>query len=68
MEHTAEKETHSWPELAIGLYDQLTGRNAEITSEFEDLGVEVPSGTSENARHASWNVNGVLKIRTRDMK
>jgi hypothetical protein len=25
------EHTTSWPDLAIGLYDRLTGRNAEIT-------------------------------------
>jgi len=28
-------ETTTWPDLAIGLYDRLTGRNAEIIYEFE---------------------------------
>lgn len=32
-----EKETQTWPDLAIGLYDKLTGRNAEITYEVEDF-------------------------------
>lgn len=60
------KHTTSWPELAIGLYDKLTGRNAEITYEFQQLEVEVPSGTGDKAEHARWRVNGILKIRTRD--
>ena len=28
-------DTRNWPDLAIGLYDKLTGRNAEITYEFD---------------------------------
>ncbi len=64
----AEKETHTetWPELAIGLYDKLTGRNAEITYEFDNLQVSVPSGTGSDATHAEWKVSGTLKIRTKD--
>jgi len=58
--------TTTWPELAIGLYDKLTGRNAEITYHFDHLEVAVPSGTGENAHHAYWKVNGTLKISTRD--
>jgi len=42
-------ETTTWPELAIGLYDRLTGRGAEIVYEFEDMQVDVPSGTGEDA-------------------
>jgi hypothetical protein len=58
--------TTSWPELAIGLYDRLTGRNAEITYEMHDLRVQVPSGTGTDATHASWVLNGSLRIRTRE--
>jgi hypothetical protein len=59
-------ETNNWPDLAIGLYDKLTGRNAEITYEFEELEVEVPSGTSEKAEHAKWKLNGTIRIHTQD--
>lgn len=60
--------TQTWPELALGLYDALTGRNAEITYEFEDMHVFVPARTGgENVEHAHWKLNGVLKIRTRDL-
>jgi len=45
--------TTSWPDLAIGLYDKLTGRNAEITYEFNNLEVSVPSSASEGAQQAT---------------
>ncbi|MEE4377469.1 MAG: hypothetical protein V2J55_08145 [Candidatus Competibacteraceae bacterium] len=56
----------TWPDLAVDLYDKLTGRGAEITYEFENLEVYVPSGTSADSQHAKWKMNGMLKIRTRD--
>lgn len=62
-----DNHTTSWPELAIGLYDKLTGRNAEITYEFQNLEVSVPSGVGPDAVFALWKVNGTLKIRTRDL-
>lgn len=58
--------TSKWPDLAIGLYDKLTGRDAEITYEFSDLEAMVPSGTSTDWPRAQWKLNGVVKIRTRD--
>ena len=62
-------ETHTtWPELAIDLYDKLTGRGAEITYEFENMEVWVPSGTGENVSSAKWKLNGILKIRSREVK
>lgn len=60
--------TTTWPELAIGLYDKLTGRNAEIAYEFEDFELHVPSSADGNATHAKWKMNGVLRVRTRDGK
>lgn len=60
------EETQTWPELAIGLYDRLTGRGAEITYEFEDMEVDVPSKTGEDADYAHWRVDGTLRIRTKD--
>jgi hypothetical protein len=61
-------QTHStWPELAIDLYDKLTGRGAEITYEFSNMEISVPSGTDTSAASAPWKLNGVLKIRSRDL-
>ncbi|QKG91651.1 hypothetical protein DVK05_03090 [Halorubrum sp. Atlit-8R] len=57
-------ETTTWPDLAIGLYDRLTGRNAEIHYQFEDLTVEVPSGTGDDAEHAEWRVDGGVRVTT----
>lgn len=61
-----QPDTQTWPDLAIGLYDKLTGRNAEITYEFHGLEVSVPSSASATAQHATWKVNGSVKIRTKD--
>ncbi|MFW5681513.1 MAG: hypothetical protein ACOC1G_00765 [Phycisphaeraceae bacterium] len=62
----AEQDTKTWPELAIGLYDKLTGRNAEITYAFDDFELFVPSSASDNASHAKWKMNGTIRITTRD--
>ena len=59
--------TTNWPDLAIGLYDRLTGRNAEITYDFDDMHLKVPSGTGGNAEHAKWVLTGSVKVRTRDL-
>ena len=59
-------ETKDWPSLAAGLFDALTGRQAEITYDFDDVSVAVPSKAGKGASHAHWNINGTLRIRTRD--
>ena len=59
-------DTQTWPELAIGLYDKLTGRGAEITYDIDDFELFVPSKAGDGAEHAKWKMNGTLKIRTQD--
>ncbi len=59
-------ETTTWPDLAIGLYDKLTGRGAEITYELSNFEVHVPSSAADTAQHAVWKLNGTVKIRTKD--
>ncbi len=61
---TEIEETRTWPELAIGLYERLTGRGAEIAYEFEDMEVDVPDKVGEDASHARWRLDGTLTIRT----
>jgi hypothetical protein len=58
------EHTTNWPDLAIGLCDQLTGKNAVIAYEFVDMHVKVPSGTGPKAEHAEWVLSGTMKIRT----
>jgi hypothetical protein len=62
----AVEHTTNWPDLAIGLYERLTGRHAEIAYEFVDMHIKVPSGTGPRAEHAEWVLSGMLKIRTND--
>lgn len=66
MEQQNKLDTTSWPDLAIGLYDRLTGRGAEIIYEFQNMEVAVPSSASTGAQHATWRLNGTMKIRTKD--
>lgn len=61
------EDTTTWPDLAIGLYDRLTGRNAEITYELENLEVGVPSKVGADAGHAPWRLDGTVRIRTREV-
>ncbi len=59
------QNTTNWPELAIGLYDKLTGRGAEISYAFDNLEFHVPSSTSPDAELAHWKMNGTLRISTK---
>lgn len=43
--------TKTWPESAIGLYDLLTDRNAEIAYKFENLEIAIPGSTAFSRQH-----------------
>tara|TARA_R110002096_G_scaffold46690_2_gene124861 strand:- start:2824 stop:3042 length:219 start_codon:yes stop_codon:yes gene_type:complete len=60
-----QTDTRTWPELATGLYDNLTGRDAEISYEFDNFEVNIPSSTAPDSEHALWKMNGTLRISTR---
>ncbi|PSQ79901.1 MAG: hypothetical protein BRD46_05440 [Bacteroidetes bacterium QS_8_68_15] len=66
MAETTKDDTQTWPELAIGLYDKLTGRGAEITYDFDDFELHVPSKVGDDAEYAKWKMDGTVHIRTRD--
>ncbi|NLS12601.1 hypothetical protein HGP28_06750 [Vibrio sp. SM6] len=59
--------TTNWPELAIGLYEKLNERNAELVYEFDNVEVGVPSAADDNAATAKWTINGTVKISSRDL-
>lgn len=61
---TRVEETTTWPDLAIGLYERLTGRGATITYEFEDMEVDVPSKVGDDAEHARWRLDGTIHVTT----
>ena len=57
------EETQSWPDLAIGLYDKLTGRNAKINYDFSDFKIGVPKQAGSDEK-TEWTMNGKLSITT----
>lgn len=59
--------TQNWPELAIGLFDKLTGRGAQINYEFDDFELDVPARTgNQEVSSARWRMNGTVRITTSD--
>lgn len=63
----ASDNPSSWSELVTSIYQKLTEKNAELTYEFENMEIFVPSGVGPDATHAQWKVNGILKIRAKNL-
>lgn len=59
-----DEETTTWPDLAIGLYERLTGKGAAINYELRDMIIEVPHDTGQDSPRATWRLNGTLRITT----
>ncbi len=60
------QDTQNWPDMFVGLYERLTGNNAEISYNFDDLEIDIPSSTTPNSPQAHWKFNGTMRITTRD--
>lgn len=65
---STQAEPKTWPDLAGSLYDFLTGRGAEISYEFDEMRVLVPSRAGSDATATPWKLDGTLRITTRDSK
>ena len=64
MNDRVEKTT--WPQVAVILFDLLSGRKAEVTWEFERMEIHVPITTGSDTEYAIWKLNGALKVRARE--
>ena len=51
-------------DLGMALYERLTGRGAAINYNFQDMEVEVPRDTGQDAPRATWKLNGTLRVTT----
>ncbi len=60
------QEPTTWPDFAASLYDRLTGRGAQITYEFEDFDLFIPTKVGPQPTHAHWKMRGTINIRTTD--
>ena len=54
----------TWPDLAEGLYERLTGRGTTISYRFEDMVLEVPRDTGQDSPRAVWRLHGTLHVQT----
>lgn len=59
-------EVVDWTDLGMRMWSFLTGRQAAINYEFQDMVVEVPRDTGSNAPRATWRLSGTLRVTTDD--
>lgn len=65
QENTNSKTTQ-WVDLISALFDRLTGKEAVITYEFDNLVVDIPKAAGPGGKElgsAKWTINGKLIIK-----
>ena len=59
-------QTTQWVDLISTLFDRLTGKEAVITYEFDNLIVDIPKAAGPGGKElgsAKWTINGRLIIK-----
>lgn len=63
---TTTEDVVDWTDLGREMWSFLTGRQAAINYEFDDMSVEVPRDTGADAPRATWKLNGTLRVTSHD--
>jgi hypothetical protein len=65
QENNDSKSTQ-WVDLISALFDRLTGKEAVVTYEFDNLVVDIPRAAGPDGKElgsAKWTINGRLIIK-----
>ena len=65
-QESTNSKTTQWVDLIGALFDRLTGKEAIITYEFDNLIVDIPKAAGPGGKElgsAKWTINGKLIIK-----
>ena len=65
-QENGNSQNSNWVDLIGALFDRLTGKEAVITYEFENLIVDIPKASGPGGKElgsAKWTINGKLIIK-----
>jgi hypothetical protein len=63
----AEHNVSTWSEIVKDIVDKLTGKDMEVTYDFENLQIDMPKATGPEGKEigsAKWKINGKFIIST----
>jgi hypothetical protein len=63
----SERNTSNWSDVVGGIVDKLTGKDMEVTYDFDNLEVDIPKATGPEGKElgsAKWKINGKFIIST----
>lgn len=64
----SERNISNWSDVVGDIVDKLTGKDMEVTYDFDDLEVDIPKATGPEGKElgsAKWKINGKFIISTR---
>lgn len=62
-----ETSMSNWSDVVRDIVDKLTGRDMEVTYDFDNLEVDIPKATGPEGKElcsAKWKINGKFIIST----
>ena len=66
-DNNAETSISNWSDVVKDIVDKLTGKDMEVTYDFENLEVDMPKATGPEGKElgsARWKINGKFIIST----
>lgn len=63
----AETSMSNWSDVVKDIVDKLTGKDMEVTYDFDNLEVDIPKATGPEGKElgsAKWKINGKFIIST----
>lgn len=61
------KDISNWSDIVKDIVDKLTGKDMEVTYDFEDLQIDMPKATGPEGKElgsAKWKIDGKFTIST----
>ena len=66
-DNNADWSISNWSDVVKDIVDKLTGKDMEVTYDFENLQIDMPKATGPKGRElgsAKWKINGKFTIST----
>jgi hypothetical protein len=66
-DNNADASISNWSDVVKDIVDKLTGKDMEVTYDFENLQIDMPKATGPEGRElgsAKWKINGKFTIST----
>ena len=66
-DNSADGNISNWSDVVKDIVDKLTGKDMEVTYDFENLQIDMPKATGPEGKElgsAKWKINGKFRIST----